>query len=200
VRVAVVLLCLLHGGIAAADEGQKDRGFAFDVHLGTRLVDLAGVANIGSVSGGFFAGYKIGRVIFGVGLNLSRFADSRSVTNTTVGEADTSFLFVPGVQVAIVRSADKRVELYGEFDLGLGTSIHTEDPAPTNEPDRTVFLLNYRLGPGVRFWLHPQFAINMLVGVAGDFSFETVSMGNSSVRSSAGVTSIFTNLGAMGVF
>jgi hypothetical protein len=195
-----VLLLLVIAGGASADTGQRERGFAVSINIGTRLVALAGVGNVSGVNGGVFAGYKINRVIFGLGVDVARVANSQSVGNTTGTEADTAFLFVPGIQVAIVRSPDQRVELYGQFDLGLGTSVHEEDPAPGNAPDRNVFLLRYQLAPGVRFWVHPQFALNILTGVGGDFEFVTTSQGNTSVHESTGVTSIFASLGLMGVF
>ena len=56
--------------VSAPPSGQKPRGFALDIDLGTQLAALAGAGNIGLIQGGFFAGYKLDRFIFGVGFDL----------------------------------------------------------------------------------------------------------------------------------
>ena len=71
-------------------------------------------------------------------------------------------MFTPGLSVAIVRSADKRVELFGQFDMGFGTTVG--DSVATGE---NIFRFGYDVGPGVRYWVHPQFAFGALAGVNG---------------------------------
>src|SRR5262249_7057051 len=140
-----------------------------------------GAIQVGALQGGIFAGYKLSRVIVGLGLELSRVATGDRTGNVSTSQADTAIYVTPGVRVAIVRTADKRVELFGSLDIGLGTTIHEESPAPMGpQPDQTVFLLNYRLGPGVRFWAHPQFAISAIAGPQGRFSWVWTSVGTAS--------------------
>ena len=185
------------------DGGQVHQGFALEVNMGTRLFTLTGVGttvSLGALQGGIFAGYKISRVIVGMGFDLQRVASGTSGGGgNDTSQADTSILFAPGIRVAILRSAENRVEMFGQFDLGLGTTVHEESPSG-NQPDRSVFLLNYHLGPGIRFWAHPQFAIGALTGIEGDFTFISEKVGTVTTRTSSGVTSFFAALQLTGVF
>ncbi|MBI5488858.1 MAG: outer membrane beta-barrel protein [Deltaproteobacteria bacterium] len=218
VTVLVVLLSLAGAAGAqpsptplavAAAAGQQESGFALELNLGSRLLNLSGLgttASIGMMQGGLFAGYKTDRVIFGLGFDIARISESTSPDGGgDTSDESTAFFFVPGVRVAIVRSADQRVELFGQFDLGLGTVITDESPSPPPpQPDVTRFRLNYNLGPGVRFWAHPQFALGALVGVHGDFAYDkietTVGGTTTSTTNTTTVTSIFAALQLMGVF
>ena len=186
------------------DGGQIDHGVVVAARLGSELLNLGGSTTtgmtsfvVGGLQGGIFGGYKIKRVIFGLGFDLSRVATGTSAGGSTMSTATTSILFSPGVSVAIVRSSDKRVELFGQFDLGFGTTVG--DAIATGE---SVFRLNYDLGPGVRYWVHPQFAFGALAGLNGSFLWDTRAAMNGmpSTTSSTGLTSIFAQLQFMGVF
>jgi hypothetical protein len=183
--------------------GQKQHGFAMEIHMGTQLVALTGVGSLGLLGGGVFAGYKLNRFIFGIGFDLARVANSQSQPGADTSNATTAFFFAPGVRVAIVRSHDQRVDFFGQFDLGLGTSVDEQSPAPMGpQPDVLRFRLYYNLAPGVRFWAHPQFAIAALGGLHGDFAYtKTTDPGtNISASQQTTVTAIFAALQLMGVF
>ena len=108
----------------------------------------------------------------------------------------------PGFASPSCRSHDQRVELFGQFDLGLGTSVNEQSPAPRAQPTIN-FRLYYDIGPGVRFWAHPQFAVGAVAGVHGDFACDqdAPTRGtNVSDRTSSTVTAIFASLQLMGVF
>jgi len=206
-RAAFFALVLALATPARAQEvpaGQKRNGFTLETHIGTQVVNLTGVGNVGLIQGGVFAGYKIDRFIFGLGFDLARVATSMSQPGGDTSQADTVFEFVPGVRVAIVRSKDQRVELFGEFDLGLGTTVHEQSPTPANQPSRTNFNLSYQIGPGIRFWAHPQFAIGALVGVRGDYAYEkdssTILGTTTTTSTSSTTTGIFAALQLLGVF
>jgi hypothetical protein len=185
--------------------GQKERGFAMEGRVGTQLLALTGVGTIGAVGGGVFAGYKIDRVIVGLGFDVARVATSTTQPGSDMSDATTAFFFTPGIRVAIVRSQDQRVDFFGLFDLGLGTVVQEESPPPTGtQPDVLRFRLKYDLGPGVRFWAHPQFAVGAVAGVHGDFAYtktSTTIFGTTTTSSqSTTLTSIFAALQLMGVF
>jgi hypothetical protein len=210
----IAIVCLWAGTVLAQEpmstppSGQKRNGFALEMHLGTQLVSLGGIGGgpptaLGLVSGGFFAGYKIDRFIFGLGFDLARVANSMSAPGADTSNASTAFFFTPGLRVAILRSSDQRVEMTGQFDLGLGTTTTEQSPSPTGpQPDETRFRLYYNLGPGIRFWVHPQFSIGALTGVHGDFAYTktTPPMTNVSTSTSSTVTSIFAAIQLLGVF
>ncbi|HEY2745769.1 MAG TPA: outer membrane beta-barrel protein [Polyangia bacterium] len=186
------------------DGGQADHGVVVEARIGSELVELVTtgptsttVSTLSGLQGGIFGGYKIKRVIFGLGFDIARTASGTSTGNTTTSSATTSVLFTPGVSVAIVRSADKRVELFGQFDMGFGTTLG--DAVAKGE---SIFRLTYDVGPGVRYWVHPQFAFGALAGVAGAFDWDSRSAtpGIPSTTSSSGLTSIFAQLQILAVF
>src|SRR5262245_36746970 len=92
--------------------GQVHSGFALELHLGTQFLNLGGGAgttiNVGAVQGGFLAGYKVSRFIFGLGFELSRVASGTSTITTDTDRADTAIMFVPGLRVAFYRTPDGR--------------------------------------------------------------------------------------------
>lgn len=189
---------------AQAVDGQKRDGFVVEPHLGTTLFSFGtGLGTttttaLDTLQGGFLAGYKIDRVIFGLGFDLQRVATGSNAGSgsPTVTTATTDILFTPGVRVAILRSADQRVELYGQFDLGFGTTV-------TDQSNNTsYFHLSYDLGPGIRFWAHRQFAIGAVTGVRGEFEFDSTKVNgvNTTTSSSSGLTAIFASLQLTAVF
>jgi hypothetical protein len=186
------------------DGGQVDHGVVVEARIGTELVELVttGVtgttaSTLSGLQGGIFGGYKIKRVIFGLGFDLARTASGTTTGNTTTTAATTTLLVTPGVSVAIVRSADKRVELFGQFDMGFGTTVG--DSVANGE---SIFRLAYDVGPGLRFWAHPQFGFGAMAGVAGMFAWDShpATAGNPSTTTSSGLTSIFAQLQVLGVF
>lgn len=166
-RFAIPLLLVLAIASSASAQqpppaaGQKDSGFALEVHFGTQLVSLGGgvgSGTLGTLEGGAFAGAKLGRLVLGLGVAFSR------VHQAMMGGADsstTALVLLPGVRYAFVQSSDHRVELFGELDVGLGHTF--------TDPDRNNIVLRYIVGPGVRFWVHPQFAFAALTGIDGTF-------------------------------
>jgi hypothetical protein len=191
---------------AQADErrmegGQVYSGFALELHLGSQFLNLTGGGTsltVGALSGGFMAGYKISRFIFGLGFELSRVASGMSTPTASSSTAATGILFVPGLRVAIYRTPDGRVDLFGQFDMGFGTTV--EERSPGVATDESDFRLTYDIGPGVRYWVHPQFAFAALTGVAGNFTWISTGTGTTAMTNSTGVTSIFATLQILGVF
>jgi hypothetical protein len=201
--VALALAPALAYASPLYDGGQADHGVVVEARLGSELLNLGATGMgttslvVGGVQGGVFGGYKIKRFIFGLGFDLSRVASGTSSGNTSTSTATTSIMFTPGISVAIVRSADKRVELFGQFDMGFGTTV-----GDGIGPGESVFRLMYDVGPGLRYWVHPQFAFGALAGLNGSFAWDTraATMGVPSTTSSSGLTSIFAQLQLMGVF
>lgn len=203
--LALVLAPSLAYASPPLDGGQADHGVVVEARLGSDLVTIGttgplGTGAVGTISGlqgGIFGGYKIKRVIFGLGFDLSRVASGTSTGNTSTSTSNTSILFTPGVSVAIVRSADKRVELFGQFDMGFGTTVG--DAIAKGE---SIFRLTYDVGPGLRYWVHPQFAFGAFAGLNGNFEWDTRAANNGmpSTTDSSGLTSIFAQLQFMGVF
>jgi hypothetical protein len=203
---SLALIVVLAPSLALAQpatDGQKPLGFVVEPHIGTTLFSFAtgglggtSTSVLNTLQGGFLLGYKIHRVIFGVGFDLERVATGSSTGGPTTTNATTDIVFTPGVRVAIVRSADQRVELFGQFDLGFGTTV-------TDLNNNTsYFHLSYDIGPGIRFWAHRQFAVGAVTGVRGEFEFDSTKIAgtNTTNNSSSGLTSIFASLQLTAVF
>ncbi|MCU1281315.1 MAG: hypothetical protein JWM53_4861 [bacterium] len=204
--VAVAIACGPSLALAQpATDGQKAIGFVVEPHIGTTLFSFAtgglggtSASVLNTLQGGFLLGAKINRVIVGIGFDLERVATG---TTPPVGmsssTATTAILFTPGVRVAIVRSADHRVELFAQFDLGFGTTV-------TDRTQNTsYFHLSYDIGPGIRFWAHRQFAVGAVTGVRGEFEFDSTKLqgdGTGGGSTSSGLTAVFASLQLTAVF
>ncbi len=193
---------------------QKGSGFALIANFSSRLfmIDASGGNNTSqtALQGGIFGGFKTGRLLIGLGFDLSNFDTEVQFKNGADSSksivSNTGFLFSPGMQIALLRSADQRVELIGAFQLGLGSIIkrNVQDPElpkeDQSENNQHNFYLQYRIAPGLRVWALPQLAFNLLTGLSGDhlFLFQNNPSGNRSDQRAT--TAFFLNLGAMGVF
>jgi hypothetical protein len=188
----------------AAASGQVQNGVVVQVRLGTRQLGFAngagGTATTAEVQGAFLAGYKVDRFIFGLGIDVLRTsAESSSSPQFSGSQSQTALLISPGVQMALLRSADQRVELFAELDLGYG-HVFASNSAQTTPPDTSNRRIDYTVGPGLRFWAAPQFAFAGLVGLSGDFATVSETMGTFTQTNSISVTSIVAQLQLMGVF
>jgi hypothetical protein len=202
-RALILAVALLASSTSFAQpvDAQKRIGFVVEPHIATTLVTFSTnttAGSFGGLQGGFLLGAKIDRVIVGLGFDLARVATGANAGagSPTVTTATTALLFTPGVRVAILRSADHRVEMFGQFDLGFGTTV-------TDRNDNTsYFHLAYDVGPGVRFWVHRQFSVGGVTGVRGEFEFDSTHVPGANVTTSqsSGVTSIFAQLQLTGVF
>jgi hypothetical protein len=175
------------------------------VRLGTREQGVAngagGTSAAAAVQGSFLAGYKIDRFVFGLGIDILRTsADFSSSVQPGGGQSQTVLLISPGVEVALLRSLDQRVELLAELDVGYGHAFSSTTPAQTMPPDTSNRRIDYTVGPGLRFWAAPQFAFAGVVGLSGDFATASQTMGAFTQTSSISVTSIVAQLQLMGVF
>jgi hypothetical protein len=193
---------------------QKERGFALFCNFTARLfmVDSGGTTNPTqeALSGGLFAGYKLDRLVVGLGFDLSSFDTFVQYTSggnsSKITITNTGFLVAPGAQFAILRTADRRFELIGAAQLGLGSVVSRTVRSPDIPPefqvadDSSTFYLTYRLAPGLRFWPYPHLAFSVLTGFGGDylFTFHNNPSGNQTDQN--GTTAFFFNLGALGVF
>jgi hypothetical protein len=59
--------------------------------------------------------------------------------------------------------------------------------------------LSYQLGPGVRYWAHPHFAVQGLTGFGGEAIFDLPPSGAMSSGASS-AHGIFASFGLLGVF
>ncbi len=203
---------------AMTDERPTRSGFVVGASLGLSLAVVGTSGPQPTLQPGIALGWKIDRAVLTVGAEFANLSTSvvtavRSGAKSSVSSSDSAFLIVPGVQIALVRSGDGRVEMLGAARFGIGgpTNNTSTDPAVVVTPStlttsRTSFM--YELAPGVRYWAHRHFALNLLAGFRGDYLFLSTSgtfpkdTAVTSVVSSstAGTNGIFASIGGIGVF
>ena len=194
--------------------GQKERGFAVSLGLTTRYnvvnPDAATAQADLSVGGGLFAGYKLDRLVIGLGFDIGH-VDSTTTfvsgSSTATGKrGDTSFLIGPAAQFAILRSQDRRIELIGSAQIEFGRTVTTTGQSPaipvSYSPDVNAsnFHIAYQLAPGLRYWAHPQLAVTVITGLAGDDFLYTQNEPSGLRGDVVNTVSLFGSIGALGVF
>jgi len=183
--VVVAAVCVAVAAPAAAQQptGPKYRGFALEIHLGTRAVPidlgLGGTYGLPLMDGGFFAGYKFGRFMIGGSLEYGRVAHSNGNDTST-----DRLVVMPGVRIAILRSADERVELYRQAHVGFGHAWVTDQDG--------AHVIAFQVGPGIRLWFHPSFAASAMVGLRGEHHvYDDDSFGFTGVYAALAFTGVF---------
>ncbi len=174
-------------------------GVALELSLGTDAVPIGETATLGMVKGGLFLGYRTERVTIGLGLDVDRVSTSRSIPGDPADDdASTELVIMPGIRVTATRSADGRVESFVQADLGYGKIFVSEDGE--SDDDTSYSRITYQLGPGFRYWLHPQFAVGASAGLRGDIFNVSEDSEFDSYEYSTGVTAIYSSLQLTGVF
>jgi len=168
---------------STGDGAQKKDGFVFETHVYAQLLNfgigVGGTLNLPLVTGGIFGGYKLDRLIFGLGFDFSSYDAPGS------GGAQIVMRWAPGLRYDLVRSSDEKVALFGQFDLSFGHNFGTPQ---SNE------IIGADLGLGVRYWVHPQFAFAGVGGWNGNWNL------TQSPDSSTVLQGIFAGMQLLGVF
>jgi hypothetical protein len=145
-----------------ATAGQQQDGYVLELHVGTYLfpVSPGGFGFFGGgaapgMEGGFFGGLKMDRLMIGLGFQM-RSSDPGS----------TAMVWLPGLRYSLVRSGDERVELFGQFDLSVGHVFG----AGMNSGNIDF---GFDVGPGLRYWVHPQFAVGAVTLLNAQWNFFT---------------------------
>jgi hypothetical protein len=155
---AISLVAALAGSARGAEgeRGLPRNGFWLEARLAAATV-IAGGGNTalpvyqpGLTVGGRLAG----RLNLGLGFAFFRLASN----NTTA----TTFIFQPTAEVDLVKAADDRVMLYLKGGLPVGAVVQSAG--------RTLLVVGYDVGLGVRYAPHPMFAVGVEGGVLGVFS------------------------------
>jgi hypothetical protein len=134
---ALAVLCLAAAARAeepAPPTGQLADGAVLEIAVQDSLAYLgtgSGSSGIllGAPSGRFFVGRKVGRLVVGAGLELTRVGFSSSGSTSSSSSSQTQLSFVPGLRYAMATSADQRVELLGLVNLGIGHTFTSTSSA-----------------------------------------------------------------------
>jgi len=154
---------------AAAQRGDDDRASApavQEVDQGGIAIELStsGFAS-GTLAGGLFIGGRTSNgLILGALFDYSLTSLSQTVADVNVSTSMQTFRLGFGVRQAFLRTADRRVELYGagevSFDHQSVEVPSTSGMTPTDSLSASGFSL--ALGPGLRLWVHDQISIGYL--------------------------------------
>lgn len=199
---------------ARAPGAPLERGVvvATEYILGLTTLSNSGSGSVGATrsvvfQGSLFGGYKIDRVIVGLGLGLTRVELTTDGTGPQGPQASstkaTLFGLTPGVRVTALRSQDRRAELFGQLDLGWTTvSFDSTSSGSSSSGTTKNNGLTLQLGPGVRYWFHPNLSFFFLPLLRSTWSWTTATSpdGRSTATLGQGTTSIDADLGFLGVF
>ena len=151
---------------ATPDSGfqTREKGFALEtglsLHIGANpLSSLPTNGSSGTaLTGGLFGGYKHRRLIIGLGLQLGGAVGSADSTATVV-----VLIAGPGVRVTLFQSSDRKLEVAGQVDLGVGHTFGSSGAQQPGVLGSSVAQDDIRvlaaLGPAIRYWVHPQLAL-----------------------------------------
>ncbi len=164
----------------------------------------------GGLLGHILIGYRRNRVILGLGFSVGHLGTSATyvagTSQSTIRRSFTGFQFAPTLQLDLVRSSDRRVELYAGFQVGLGTTITQRSVTPDvpngylPSPDAHNIQLSYQAGPGLRYWVHPQLGLSVAAGLSGDHIFEIVNAPSGRRSERFDFIGMYGALGGIGVF
>jgi outer membrane receptor protein involved in Fe transport len=178
--------------------------FAFEARLETSLFAVDDDVAISSTQPGIFFGHHARRFTLGVGFNFSRIARSMSMTGMFDTDAASSVIqIVPGARIVLARTEDTRTEAMAQLDVGYGLVI-TSSPSGSTDPGPSIRLLRFQLGPAIRHWITPTFAIGATAGLRYDRTSvnETTTVADMEVKTSTSVslTNLFSSIQMMAVF
>jgi hypothetical protein len=161
---------------APATGGPKQNGLVFQLKFGGNFmnIDVGGVMGgspmIGGwLNGGFMFGYKMGRLTLGLGIELA-YGDHRYKTFSGTGMIDAVdstalVLFSPTIEFYLLMA--------NPLALYLTAGIHAGFLNQHNDPgdDYTDGAMGFHAGFGMRFFLHPRFALGVEGGFRGVWIF-----------------------------
>jgi hypothetical protein len=142
--------------VRAVAPAQPEEETALALELSTN-----GFASGGLEGGVFVGGRKPGGMILGGFFDYGLLSSTASVGGTNVTTSAQLFRLGAGVRPTFIRSADRRVDLFGaaeaSFEYRSGEVPSTGGSSPTTSVSAAGFSL--AVGPGLRFWVHEQIAI-----------------------------------------
>jgi hypothetical protein len=171
---------------AEGDAPAAPGGTILELSLGSHQLPVDEDEAIPLVRSGVFLGHQSGRVIFGVAFDLIRASRHTDYEGSSDSRSETQFMLLPGLRVSLARSQDRKTEVFGQFDFGWGMRLYGGD---TEGDPATNYQLMYQIGPGLRYWVHPQLSFGGVAGLRGEFDH----VGDGDVSRGFGTTSIFSS-------
>jgi len=181
-------------------------GFALEVKLESGQTLIDNNFALPTMQAGIFLGHHSDPLTIGVGFELGSITDSHSESNGMGGSTNTSqtittVLVMPGIRFRLVRSSDRRTELLGQLDAGVGATFMSTTPSMGSDPPST-HRLRLQGGPAIRHWIGRSFAVGGTAGIRYDRQSRTTDNGSGSFTSEMTLsnTGIFGSLQITAVF
>lgn len=173
-------------------------GFALEVRVETGLMEISNNYTVPAMAAGFFLGYRSRPFTVGVGFDFSRRSQTQSPATADSETSATSILAMPGIRFVLARTGDARTELLGQVDVGYGVTIRSgANGADFPNQNRA----RAQVGPSLRHWVTPSFAIGGTAGIRYEVSKVTIDFGSGRTsESSTSISGLFASLQMTGVF
>jgi len=148
-----------------ATGGPKANGLVLQVKFGANLFAGMGgsISSLGTLAGGLLVGYKLGRLTFGLGLELAYGGGKDGASDAKASES--LMLFEPTLEYYLAIS--NPLALYLSVGIHAGFYKHHWDPGD----DSTDTAIGFHGGVGMRYFMHPRFAIGVEGGLRGVWLF-----------------------------
>jgi hypothetical protein len=147
---------------SAPGGGPLSRGLVFQLRLGGNLLTFVGTALGSWLNGSFLIGYKTGKLTIGLGLEMSYAADDLPNADPDPIESSTALvLFQPTLEYYLANK--------GPLAVYLGTGLHVGFVHGHVDPgkDETDTMVGFHAGVGMRYFMHPRFALGLEGGLRG---------------------------------
>ena len=206
----LLFLNLISATVCAEPNDQEttplDVGFVVEMQLGNANmfdIDNPYLPAKGNYSG-LMLGAKLGGIILGLGFSYDQITRDINAEDIQRTQTFNTMFLIPSLRTTLLSSQDKKVELFAMVDFGVGISqidIETdmsEDYFSSDEMPTDINHILYQIGPGVRYWVHPQFSLGVHGGLKGDW----VRITREGVRYEESLhrMGIFTSFNALAVF
>jgi hypothetical protein len=142
-------------------------GLALGVSLELAEQLVGDSAAIPSAATRLLVGYQAGPVLFGATFDLQRVSVSASEGGESASQTQSTIAIGPVVRVTLAQSETGATELLAAADLSYRTfSMSTSGSESSNTPEG--YTLTTHIGPSIRHWLSPNFAVAATTAVRMD--------------------------------
>ena len=149
-------------GEKTTETAATSRGLWLEFKIGSSIGYAGNMVVLGT-SPGFLMGYKLGRVTVGAEVSVGYSGSQSEGSSAGFEYRSVGFTVIPQVQVNLVQRGPFAVYLVGGAGVSLGWNSY---PGMDDYESRSTGVLVH-VGFGVRYYLHPRFALGLEVAADG---------------------------------
>ncbi len=148
--------------LAKPGEGPLAKGLVFQLRIGGNLLTIVGGGIASWLNSSFLFGYKLDRLVIGLGLEMTYSDDALPNADPDPTESSTALvLFQPTLEYYLAIKSP--LALYMTVGLHVGFANNHQDPGK----DVTNAMIGFHAGLGMRYFFHPRFAVGVEGGLRG---------------------------------